>query len=156
MTSVVFVSENWLRRASFLVSRNLVGNMIDDVSDMLTRIRNAQMVKKPTVILPCTNLIWSVAKFLEKEGYAKNPQKRGRKIKKSIELEILYDENGDPVINGMQRVSRPGRRVYEKSANVRPVKRGLGISVVSTSKGLMSNDEAKKSGVGGELLFKIW
>jgi len=130
--------------------------MTDPVADMLTRIRNAKMVGKRTVLFPHSNLLWSISELLEQEGYISNLEKRGRKVGKNIEVQIVYSDKGKARINGLRRISRPGKRVYEKSTDLRSVKNGMGFSVVSTSKGMKTGPEARKEGLGGEVMFNIW
>lgn len=125
---------------------------MDTISDMLTRIRNAQAVKKETVKIPYTNLNWNLAKVLEREGFLGNAEKQGRKEKRYIEIELKY-ENGNPRIEILEKISKPGLRVYIKKSEIFP-KKGF-VSVVSTPKGLMVDREAKKSGFGGELICRV-
>ncbi|OGZ41980.1 MAG: 30S ribosomal protein S8 [Candidatus Ryanbacteria bacterium RIFCSPHIGHO2_02_FULL_45_43] len=130
--------------------------MTDPISDMLTRIRNAQLVGKASVVVPYSALLWNIAKLLQEEGYVKKVTKRGRKDKRFVEFDVLYDEHKKPAIHGIKRVSRPGRRMYQKTRLLRPVKSDIGISVLSTSKGLMTNRKAVREGLGGEVMFEIW
>ncbi|MFC1594915.1 30S ribosomal protein S8 [Patescibacteria group bacterium] len=129
---------------------------MDPISDMLTRIRNAAVLKKETAVIPYSQLLWNIAKVLEQEKYLKSVTKRGRKTKRTIEVEIFYDENGDPAISSIRRVSSPSRRVYKKAKELFPVKGDVGVSIISSSKGLMTGREAKKQGLGGEILFEVW
>lgn len=130
--------------------------MTDPIADMLTRIRNAKMVGKRTVLFPHSNLLWNIAQLLQSEGYVTNVEKRGRKVGKNIEVEIVYNTKGEPRIHGLNRVSRPGKRVYEKSADLKRVRNGLGFSVVSTPDGVKTSIDAQKNGFGGEVMFNIW
>ena len=131
--------------------------MNDTVSDMLTRIRNALTVNRQSVDVIASRLNRSVAEVLEREGYIQgardimNP--RGHP---GIRLVLKYDHDGDPVISKIDRVSRPGCRVYRGVREIPQVLNGLGISVVSTSKGVLSDREARTAGVGGEILCEIW
>ncbi|MBI2633787.1 MAG: 30S ribosomal protein S8 [Parcubacteria group bacterium] len=125
---------------------------MDTVSDMLARIRNAQAVKKDTVRIPYTNLNWNLAKVLEREGFLASIEKQGRKEKRYIEIELKY-EDGNPRIEILEKISKPGRRVYIKKSEIFP-KRGF-LSIVSTPKGLMAEREAKKAGLGGELICRV-
>lgn len=129
--------------------------MTDPISDMLTRIRNAQAVSRPTVSIPFSKAKFNLAKILEKEGLAVQVAAKGRKTKKLIEIEIRY-EKGRPLINGLKRVSKPGQRIYLKKDEIKPVRQGYGLSIISTSRGLMTNKEAKQKGLGGEVLCEIW
>lgn len=129
--------------------------MTDPIADMLTRIRNAQMVGKTTVVIPFSQLLWNIARVLEEEGFIGAIDKRGRKIKRTIECELKY-ENGRPRIAGIKRISTPGRRVYKKSNELHRVREGYGTAVLSTPKGLLTSKAARKERVGGELLLEIW
>lgn len=131
--------------------------MTDPIADMINRIKNAQRVGRPTVIVPYSKLLWNVAEILEKEGFISGVQKRGRKIVRTMELTLKYaTAEKIPRVHGVRRVSKPSCRVYENVRTLRPVKQGTGFSVVSTSKGLMTNRQARKAGVGGEVMFEIW
>ena len=129
--------------------------MVDPISDMLIRIKNAQAVSRQTVNIPFSKIKFSLAKVLEKEGLIEAITTRGRKIKKIIEIKLKY-EKGQPVIEEIKRVSKPGQRIYLKKSQVKPIRQGYGLSIISTSQGLMTNKEAKKKGLGGEVLCEIW
>ncbi|OGZ17752.1 MAG: 30S ribosomal protein S8 [Candidatus Nealsonbacteria bacterium RBG_13_36_15] len=129
--------------------------MIDPITDMLNRIRNAKAVLHPTVNIPFSNLKYEIAKILEKQGFIQKVDKRGRKTKKTIEITLKYD-NGVSAIFGLKRISRPGQRIYTKAKELKPVKGGYGIAIISTPDGLMTNKEARKKGLGGEILCEIW
>ena len=122
---------------------------------MLNRIRNAKAVLHPTVNIPFSNLKYEIAKILEKQGFIQKVDKRGRKTKKTIEITLKYD-NGVSAIFGLKRISRPGQRIYTKAKELKPVKGGYGIAIISTPDGLMTNKEARKKGLGGEILCEIW
>ncbi len=127
----------------------------DPISDLLTRVRNALMVGKKTVEVPASTVKREIMKILVREGYVKkfvivDDGKQG------IMKIILKYKGMTSVIQGLQRVSKPGRRFYSKSAEIPKVLNGLGISIVSTSKGLLTNKEAKKENFGGEVLCKVW
>lgn len=124
--------------------------MVDPISDMLTRIRNSQKAEHKSVVMPLSKIKFEIAKILKKESYISDFSARsGKKL-----LEI--DLKSPAVINEIKRVSKPGQRFYVKADKIKQVKSGYGISVISTSKGLMTNKEAKKSGLGGEVLLEIW
>jgi len=129
--------------------------MIDSVSDMLTRIRNAQAAAHQSAILPFSKLRLNLAKLLEKEGLIDSVSTHGRKAKKVIEIGLRY-QAGRPVISKLERISKPGRRVYLKRSQIRPVSQGHGLAVISTSQGLMTDRQARKKGLGGEILCQIW
>jgi len=129
--------------------------MVDPISDMLIRIKNAQAVSRQTVNIPFSKIKFSLAKVLEKEGLIEAITTRGRKIKKIIEIKLKYEKD-QPVIEEIKRVSKPGQRIYLKKSQVKPIRQGYGLSIISTSQGLMTNKEAKKKGLGGEVLCEIW
>lgn len=127
----------------------------DPIADMLTQIRNGQAVAHQTVIIPFSKIKFALAKLLEKEGLLAGVETQGRKINKAIEIKLKY-EKGLPVISGLKKISKPGQRIYIKASQIRPIKQGYGLAVISTSQGLMTNKEAKSKGLGGELLCEIW
>ena len=128
---------------------------MDPISDMLTIIRNAQAVRKETVNVPFSNLKYEIAKVLEKEGFLKKVGKQGKKTRKKIEIILKYD-SGAPVISGLKRISKPGQRIYKKRREIKRVKGGYGKTIISTSKGLMTDREARKQKLGGEVICEIW
>lgn len=129
----------------------------DPISDMLTRIRNAIMVRHESVDMPYSTLKFSIAKLLKEEGYLRNYKVFVDEArKKFIKVYIGYDESSKSLITGLARVSKPGRRVYAKSEDFGTAKGKLGTAVVSTSKGLMTDKQAVGSGIGGEVLFRVW
>jgi len=130
--------------------------MNDAIGDMLIRIKNAGAVRKTSVSIPYTNIKYAIAEVLQKNGYVGEVSKKGKKITRSIEVDIAYDETKEPKVQGVKRVSKLSRRVYGKSKDLKQVRHGHGTLVVSTPKGVLTSDEAKKAGVGGELLFEIW
>lgn len=127
----------------------------DPISDMLTRIRNAQAVKKAELALPYSNVKFAIAKILEKEGFVEKAVKATEAKFPTIEIVLKYTNN-QPAITSIQRVSRPGRRVYTKSEDLRSILSGLGISIVSTSNGLMTNKEAHARRLGGEVICEVY
>jgi len=129
--------------------------MTDPVTDMLNRIRNAQAVLKETVDIPISNLRYEIAKILEKGGFVAEVEKKGKKTKKVIEITLKYNEKV-PVISGLKRISKPGQRIYKKAKELKPVRGGYGIAIISTSKGLMTDKEARKQKLGGEVICEIW
>jgi len=128
---------------------------MDPISDMLTIIRNALAVKKETVSIPFSNLKYEIARILEKKDLVEKVEKKGKKVKKNIEITLKY-QDGVPVISGLKRISKPGQRIYLDSRKIKKVKGGYGIAIISTSRGLLTNEEAKKQKVGGEILCEIW
>lgn len=139
---------------------------MDPISRMLTSIRNAQAVLKPTVAIPFSNLKYEIAKILERERFVEKAEKKGKKIKKTIEITLKYlprNENSllrgqdqIPAISGLKRISKLGQRIYINHKAIKPVKGGYGIAIISTSKGLLTNKEARKQKLGGELICEIW
>lgn len=126
--------------------------MVNPISDMLTRIRNAIKAGHKTVDIPLSNLKLEISRILKREDYINDYKKSSNGGKKTIEIDLKYP----PTINSIKMVSRPGQRVYFKSPQLRSVKSGSGISIVSTPKGLMTNKDAKKANLGGEVLLEIW
>ncbi|MFH1171305.1 MAG: 30S ribosomal protein S8 [bacterium] len=129
--------------------------MNDPISDMLTRIRNANRVKKPAIELPYSLTKFSIAKILEREGWVARVEKIDTRFG-AIRIELRYDDTGLPVIRELHRVSKPGRRVYVGKKELPVVLGGMGIAIVSTSSGIMSSREARKKGLGGEVMCEIF
>lgn len=134
--------------------------MTDPIADMLTRIRNALAVRKPEVIVPFSKMKLSVAQILLKEGFVKEVEKVARENQKAgineIKITLKYLGPKEPAISNLKRVSTPGRRVYVTKDNIPKVLNNLGIAIISTSRGLMTNKEAKKVGLGGEVVCEIY
>lgn len=130
--------------------------MTDPVSDMLARIRNANMVNHQQVSLPHSKLKESILEIMKNEGYIKNYRVVTEKNISTINILLKYSELGDPVIKGLKRVSTPGRRKYVKSKNLKPVLGGLGTGIVSTSRGLRTVKDCINEKIGGEYLCQIW
>ena len=128
--------------------------MTDPIADMLTRIRNAQMTKKRGLVLPFSKLKFELAKILEKEGFIRKAVKTKNRFDQ-LEIELKYKAN-KPVIQNIKRVSKPSRRVYAPHDKIPMVLNGLGVSVISTSKGLMTNRQARKEKIGGEIMCEIY
>ena len=126
-------------------------SMTDPISDMLTRIRNAQAVRKTTVNIPSSKLKAAIAQVLKDEGYIDGFAVRQNEGKPEIEISLKYYA-GEPVIEKIERVSRPGLRIYRGRDDIPRVMNGLGIAIVSTSKGLMTDRKARATGIGGEVL----
>ena len=128
---------------------------MDPISDLIIQIKNANAIGKETAVVPYSKMKEAVLVLLEKEGYIKSIEKRGKKIHKSIEIALAYDEYG-PKVKGVERISKLSRRLYSGVKGLKPVMQGQGIMVLSTPKGIMSDFQARKEKVGGELLFKVW
>lgn len=129
---------------------------MDPIADMLVNIKNAATAGKPFALVSYSKLKLSIANILVQEGYLKSVAKRGKKAKKFIELEIMYHQDKTPRLSGATRISRPSKRVYYGTTDVRPVRNGYGLLVLSTPKGILTGKDARKEHVGGEALFKVW
>jgi len=137
--------------------------MTDPIADMLTRIRNAVTARHARVEMPASKLKAEIARILQDEGYIQGftrveepSDKRGRQPRQVIRLFLKYGPRGEKVISGIERISRPGRRVYLGVENVPTVLGGLGTSILTTSRGVMTGRAARKAGVGGEVLCNVW
>jgi len=130
--------------------------MNDPIADMLTRIRNAQIARHEQVLMPASNMKKAIAKILLDEGYIKSVDYIDDGLQGQIKITIKYAQGKQPVIKGLKRISKPGLRVYAKSEEIPKVLGGLGIAIVSTPKGVMSDKEARKAGIGGEVLAYVW
>ena len=131
--------------------------IVDPISDMLTRIRNANMVKHQIVQIPCTKMSSAIAEILKEEGYIENSESYTENGRKYLLLSLKYSGKlRKPVICKIERISKPGLRVYSNSKNLPKVLDNLGIAIISTSKGVMTNLKAKELGIGGEVLCYVW
>jgi small subunit ribosomal protein S8 len=132
--------------------------MTDPIADMLTRVRNANLAMHDEVIMPSSKLKEALAALLEKEGYIAgwSAEDATDRPGRQLTIEMKYSESRERVISGIQRISKPGLRVYSKSTSVPRVLGGLGVAVVSTSKGLMTDREARRQHMGGEVLCYVW
>ena len=128
---------------------------MDTITEMLNRIRNGQAVLKERVDVPFSNFRFEIAKILEKHKFVKSVEKKGRKNNKIIEITLLYQDK-TPAISGLKRVSKPGQRIYKSFKELRPVKSGYGLAIISTSKGLMTEKEARQQKLGGEIICEVW
>jgi len=126
-------------------------SMSDPIADMLTRIRNAQLAEKTSVVVPSSKLKVSIAKVLKDEGYIEDFALRGEGAKRALEIALKYYA-GRPVIERIERVSRPGLRIYKPAKDIPQVMNGLGVAIVPTSRGVMTDRKARQTGVGGEVL----
>jgi small subunit ribosomal protein S8 len=129
--------------------------MTDPIADMLTRIRNANQMRHETVTIPHSKLKVEIAKVLEEQGFVEGHTVKGD-IKKDIIVELKYGKANERVISGIKRISKPGLRVYAKSEELPKVLNGLGLAIISTPKGVMSEKEARKNNVGGEVIAYVW
>jgi len=128
----------------------------DPISDMLTRIRNAIMARHDKVLVPSSRTKLSIARILKEEGFINDYEVIRGKPQRTIKIHLKYDDNNQPAIAGLERVSKPGLRVYVQNKEIPRVYSGLGIAIVSTSKGVETGQMARRQGVGGELLCYIW
>jgi len=130
--------------------------MTDPIADMLTRIRNACMAHKDEVVLPASSIKEHIADILAQEGYVQSAAADGEGKDRAITIRLKYGSKREPSITGIRRVSRPGRRVYAPHQEIPRVLGGLGIAILSTSQGVITDRQAKKQGVGGEVLAYVW
>jgi small subunit ribosomal protein S8 len=130
--------------------------MTDPIADMLTRIRNAVRVERPTVEMPLSTVKRGVADVLKREGYIWDWKELEAAPANQLQLDLKYGPNGERLIRHLKRVSKPGKRVYSKARELRPVLNGLGIKIISTSSGVVSDREARQKNLGGEVLCEIW
>ena len=129
--------------------------MTDPITDMLNQIRNAIAVAKQEVLIPFSKLKNEIANILSQESFIGEVKKVAKGKNKIMKIVLKY-ENGVPAIEGSRRVSKPGQRIYVKASEIRKVRGGFGTAVISTPKGLMTNDQARKSKLGGEILLEVW
>jgi small subunit ribosomal protein S8 len=130
--------------------------MTDPISDMLTRIRNAVRVERPHVTMPLSKVKRGLAEVLKREGYIWGFEEVAGEPVAELRIELKYGPNGERVIRHIKRVSKPGRRVYSRAEGLRPVLNGLGICIISTSRGVISDREARQRNLGGEVLCELW
>ncbi len=130
--------------------------MTDPIADMLTRIRNAVRVERPSVTMPLSKVKRGLAEVLKREGYIWDWQEVTAEPVSQLKIELKYGPNGERVIQHIKRVSKPGRRVYSGASSLRPVLNGLGIQIISTSRGVISDREARQRKLGGEVLCELW
>jgi len=129
---------------------------MDPIADMIIRIKNAGDSKKESVVFPHSKLKLAILEVLQKEGFIKSFGKKGKKVVKFIEVTLAYDANGKSKVQGVERVSKTSKRLYNKAKDIRKVKNGFGAMIISTPKGIMTDKTAKEQNTGGETLFKIW
>ena len=133
-----------------------MSGLTDPIADMLTRIRNAGMAGHPNVLVPASKMKITLAKVLKEQGFLRDYEMvRGQRFR-VMRLHLLYDENKEPLIKGIQRISRPGRRWYTGKEHIPVVYGGFGVSVLTTPQGVMAGREASKRGIGGEVLCHVW
>jgi small subunit ribosomal protein S8 len=130
--------------------------MTDPIADMLTRIRNANMAYKDEVVVPASSLKHRIAEILVREGYVHNVSDQGEGKDRTITIQMKYGPNRERTITGITRVSKPGSRVYTGRGTVPRVLGGLGVAILSTSRGLLTDRQARAQGVGGEVIARVW
>ena len=128
----------------------------DPIADLLTRMRNANQMRYNEVVVPSSNVKLRIVEILKEEGYIANYKIEKNEVQDNIIITLKYGNNKERVISGLKRISKPGLRVYAKAEEIPTVLNGLGISIVSTSKGIMTGKEARKENLGGEVLAYVW
>lgn len=130
--------------------------MTDPIADMLTRIRNALMARHEEVVVPSSRLKEEIARILKAEGFIQHYEVSQKGARRTMRIVLKYTDGRRPVLSGLSRVSKPGRRVYVSRDEIPRVKGGLGFAILSTSKGVMTGEDAWRAGVGGEVLCYVW
>lgn len=130
--------------------------MTDPIADMLTRLRNGLEARKNSVEIPSSKIKVEICKILKEEGYITNFKETDDGKQGILTVELKYNPSGKPCIDGIERVSKPGRRIYYRKDELTPVLNGLGVSILSTNKGILTDKEAREKNVGGEILLKVW
>ncbi len=130
--------------------------MTDPIADMLTRIRNAAMARHKQVLIPGSKIKVAIARILKEEGFIQNYQVIRSQPQPQLRIVLKYDQDRKPVITGLKRVSKPGRRIYVKRQEIPWVLSGMGIAILSTPRGIMTDQKARRLGVGGEVLCYVW
>jgi small subunit ribosomal protein S8 len=128
----------------------------DPIADLLTRVRNGQMLRKGYVLMPSSKMKVAIAKVLLEEGFIQGYEVTDERPQPNLRVWLKYDEKRRPVVSGLLRVSKPGRRVYKRKRDLPWVLSGLGIAIVSTPRGVMTGREARRLGIGGEVLCYVW
>ena len=131
-------------------------SMTDPIADLLTRIRNAILAKKARFDIPVSKVKLEVCRLLQEEGFIRSFQRVEDSPVDRIQVDLRYDQQGRPAIERIERVSKPGRRVYRGADDIKPVLNGLGVGIISTSKGLLTDTQAREQRIGGEFLCQIW
>ncbi len=128
----------------------------DPIGDMLARLHNAAIVRHPQVVMPASKMRVSIARILKDEGFVDRLEVTRDRVQPQLKVWLKYDQERRPVLSGARRVSKPGRRVYAGRRDIPWVEHGLGVAIVSTTKGVMTGARAKKEGLGGEILCEVW
>lgn len=129
---------------------------MDPIADMLTRIRNAKAAGHETVSIPYSRIKSAILMILKREHFIESFEKKGKKVRKSIAVKLKYAKDGTPAINTITRISKPGQRVYKPAAKIHSVREGFGIAVISTPEGLLTDKEARRKHIGGEVICEVW
>ena len=130
---------------------------MDPIADMICSINNAQAVgKKQVIFYPYSDFKYAFLELLKNEGFIDNVEKKGRLSKRKIVVDLKYTEDGKPKIRKIRKISKQGQRIYSTYKELKPVKSGYGISILTTSKGLLTNKEARKNKIGGEIICEVW
>jgi small subunit ribosomal protein S8 len=130
--------------------------MRDPISNLIIQLKNGSAVKKDVAVVSLSNFVSDVVDALARKGYVKPGVKKGKKVQKLLEIGLIYNPNGSPRITDVARISKPSKRIYKGYSEIFGIKQGHGSTFYSTSKGILSDDEARKEKVGGEVLFNIW
>ncbi len=133
-----------------------MGVVTDPIADMLTRIRNAEIARHDMVEVPASRMKLEIARILKAEGFIADYEVDRKRLPERIRIRLRYGDRKQGIITGLRRISRPGLRIYARRAEIPRVQGGLGIAILSTSRGIMTDREARKAGVGGELLCYVW
>ncbi len=128
----------------------------DPIADMLTRIRNAVMVRHDSVLIPSSKMKLAISRILKDEGFISNYEVVRGKPRRMIKIRLKYEDRNEPVLSGLERVSKPGLRMYVQKTEIPRVYGGLGVAILSTPRGLMTGQQAWRQGIGGELLCYVW
>ncbi len=128
----------------------------DPIGDFIIRLKNAGAVNHESVSIPHSKMKMAIAEVLQAAGYVKNVEKRGKKVRKTIHIDLAYKADGSPRISVVKRISKPSRRIYKAVEEIFPVRYGKGTLVLSTPQGILTDAQARKARVGGEALFEIW
>ena len=128
----------------------------DPIGDFINRLKNAGAIKQESVCVPFSNVKLAIAEKLKDAGYVKAVEKKGKKVKKTLDVALVYTPSGESKIQGVKRISKPGRRLYKSVHEIIPVRYGHGSLILSTPAGIKTDKEARKEKVGGEALFEIW
>ncbi|MEK7494029.1 MAG: 30S ribosomal protein S8 [Patescibacteria group bacterium] len=129
---------------------------MDPIADMLTRIRNAKAVGHETVTIPYSQIKSAILAILRRENFITGFEKKGKKVRKSIVVTLKYQKDGSSAISAITRISKPGQRVYKPAAKIHSVREGFGIAVISTPEGLVTDREARRKRIGGEVICEVW